>query len=142
MPFQARTEAQLAAAVRGGYVLKDTGGTVDIILIATGSEVSLALSAAESLAEQGIGARVVSMPSTDVFDSQEAAYRESVLPPGVTARVAVEAGVTDGWWRYVGSEGSVVGLDRYGESAPADRLFEHFGFTTGNVVDVAKSVLG
>jgi len=141
LPFQARSAAQIADAARGGYVLKDADGWPDIVVIATGSEVALALSAAAALAEEGIQARVVSMPSTDVFDAQDAAYREAVLPASVTARVAVEAGVTDGWWRYVGTEGRVVGLDRFGESAPAEKLFEHFGFTTDNIVTVAKDLL-
>jgi len=101
----------------------------------------LAMSAADALAADGIKARVVSMPSVDVFDAQDADYRETVLPSRVTARVAIEAGVTAGWWRYVGTQGQVVGLDRFGESAPANELFEHFGFTTDNVVAVAKDVL-
>ncbi len=141
LPHQERTAAQIADAARGGYVLKDADGKPDIILIATGSEVDLAVSAAATLAEEGILARVVSMPSTDVFDAQDASYRESVLPTAVTARVAVEAGVTDGWWRYVGTKGRVVGLDRFGESAPAEKLFEHFGFTIENLVAVVKDVL-
>ena len=141
LPHQERDAAQIAAAARGGYVLKACDGTPNIILIATGSEVELAMSAAEKLAADGAQVRVVSMPSTDVFDAQDADYRESVLPAAVTARVAVEAGVTDGWWRYVGTNGRVVGLDRFGESAPANELFEHFGFTTDNVVAVAKDVL-
>ncbi len=141
LPHQVRDAGQIAAAARGGYVLKDSDGTPNIILIATGSEVELAMSAADALAAEGINARVVSMPSTDVFDAQDADYRETVLPAAVTARVAIEAGVTGGWWRYVGTEGQVVGLDRFGESAPAGELFEHFGFTTDNVVAVAKDVL-
>ena len=141
LPYQARTASQVSDAARGGYVLKDTGGTPDIVLIATGSEVLLAVNAADALAADGIKARVVSMPSTDVFDAQDEAYRDSVLPVAVTARVAIEAGVTDGWWRYVGTNGRIVGLDRFGESAPADELFEHFGFTTENVVAVAKGML-
>jgi transketolase len=138
---QQRTAEQIADIARGGYVLKDSPGTPDILLIATGSEVELAVSAADALAADGVAARVVSMPSTDVFDAQDAEYRESVLPAAVTARVAIEAGVTEGWWRFVGTAGQVVGLDRFGESAPADELFEHFGFTTDNVVAVAKDVL-
>ncbi len=102
---------------------------------------ALAISAAEALATDGIKARVVSMPSTDVFDEQNTDYRESVLPSAVTARVAIEAGVTETWWRHVGTAGRVIGLDRFGESAPADELFEYFGFSTGNVVAVAKDVL-
>jgi len=141
VPYQARTPEQRSNVARGGYVLRDTDGTPHILLIATGSEVVLAISAAEALAEQGIAARVVSMPSTDVFDAQDAAYRESVLPAAVTARVVVEAGVTASWWRYAGASGRVIGLDRFGESAPAGELFEHFGFTTDNVVAVAKELL-
>lgn len=141
LPHQPRTTAQIADVGRGGYVLKAAGESPDIILIATGSEVALAVAAAAVLEEDGIQARVVSMPSTDVFDAQDAAYRESVLPAAVTVRVAVEAGVSDGWWRYVGTRGRVVGLDRFGESAPAEQLFEHFGFTIDNVVAVAKDAL-
>lgn len=141
VPHQQRTAEQIANVARGGYVLKDCDGSPDILLIATGSEVELAMGAADALAGVGVKARVVSMPCTDVFDVQDAEYRDAVLPAKVTARVAVEAGVTDGWWRYVGSQGRVIGLDRFGESAPAGELFEHFGFTTNNVVAVAKDVL-
>ena len=121
--------------------MKDCDGAASIILIATGSEVELAVNAADALTADGIKVRVVSMPSTDVFDAQDADYRESVLPAAVTARVAIEAGVSDGWWRYTGTHGRVVGLDRFGESAPANELFEHFGFATDNVVAVAKDAL-
>ena len=141
LPHQQRTAKQIADIARGGYVLKDPGGVPDILLLATGSEVELAMSAADALAADGVKARVVSMPSTDAFDAQDADYRESVLPTAVTARVAIEAGVTEGWWRHVGTQGRVIGLDRFGESAPANELFEHFGFTTDNVVAVAKDVL-
>ncbi len=141
LPHQQRTADQIANIARGGYVLKDCAGVPDILLIATGSEIELAVSAADALATDGIEARVVSMPCTDAFDAQDADYRESVLPAAVTARVAIEAGVTEGWWRHVGSQGRVIGLDRFGESAPASELFEHFGFTTDNVVAVAKDVL-
>ena len=141
LPHQNRSAEQILDIARGAHVLRDSSGVPDIILIATGSEVALAVSAAEALAADGVNARVVSMPSTDVFDIQDAAYRESVLPAAVTARVAIEAGVTETWWRYVGSHGRVVGLDRFGESAPAEELFEHFGFTTENIVAVAKDTL-
>ena len=141
VPHQERTAEQLAAIARGGYVLKDCSGTPDILLIATGSEVQLAMQAADKLEADGVKARVVSLPSADVFDAQDDAYRESVLPSAVTARVAVEAGVTNGWWHYVGPQGRVIGIDRFGESAPAGELFEHFGFTTENVVAVAKEIL-
>ncbi|MDH3752144.1 MAG: transketolase, partial [Gammaproteobacteria bacterium] len=106
-----------------------------------GSEVALAVSAADVLAADGINARVVSMPCTDLFDAQDEAYREQVLPGALTARVAIEAGVTEGWWRYVGPQGRVIGLNRFGESAPAGELFAHFGFSTDNVVAIAKETL-
>ncbi len=141
VPHQDRTSEQIAAIARGGYVLRDSDGDPDVILIATGSEVSLAVAAAETLAAEGVAARVVSMPCTSVFDAQDEAYRESVLPSAVTARVAVEAGVTGGWWRYVGTNGRVIGIDQFGESAPAPELFAHFGFTTENVVGAAKEAL-
>jgi transketolase len=141
LPHQQRDEQQIAGIARGGYVLKNCNALPDIVLLATGSEVALAMAAADVLAADGVKVNVVSMPSTDVFDAQDAAYRESVLPSAVRARVAIEAGVTDGWWRYVGPQGRVIGLDRFGESAPADELFEHFGFSTDNVVAVAKDVL-
>jgi len=141
LSHQERTTDQIADIARGGYILKDCDGAPDTLLIATGSEVELAMGAADALAADGIKACVVSMPCTDVFDAQDADYRESVLPAAVTARVAIEAGVTEGWWRYVGTHGRVIGLDRFGESAPANELFEHFGFTTDNVVAVAKDVL-
>jgi transketolase len=111
-----------------------------VVLIATGSEVGLALEAQKALASEGIAARVVSMPSTALFDAQEPGYRDSVLPRGVQ-RVAIEAGVTDYWRKYVGLEGDVVGIDRFGESAPAGDLFKYFGFTVANVVDTVKRVL-
>jgi transketolase len=134
-----RSPEQIAAIGRGGYVLRDCAGAPDAIIIATGSEVELAVKAAEAMPERAI--RVVSMPSTDAFDAQDAAYRESVLPAAVTARVAVEAAVTDGWWKYVGSRGAVVGIDRFGESAPAGPLFKEFGFTVENVVAAVNGVL-
>jgi len=141
LPHQARSAEQIAAIGRGGYALRDADGLPDIILIATGSEVRLAVSAAEALAAEGVGVRVVSMPCTDLFDAQQESYREQVLPAAVTARVVIEAGVTEAWWRYAGSQGRVIGLDRFGESAPADELFEHFGFSTDNVVAIAKELL-
>ena len=141
LPHQPRDAGQISAISRGGYVLRDTDATPDLILIATGSEVELAMAAAESLAADGVAVRVVSMPCTEVFDAQGADYREQVLPAAVTARVAIEAGVTDGWWRYVGTGGRIVGMDRFGASAPADELFEHFGFSTDNVVKVAKELI-
>ncbi|MEE9332738.1 MAG: transketolase [Granulosicoccaceae bacterium] len=138
---QQRSAAQIGDISKGGYVLHDPSGDVQAILIATGSEVALAIDAAEKLAKDGIAARVVSMPSTDRFDSQTAAYKESVLPSAITARVAVEAGVTSGWYKYVGLNGAVLGLDRFGASAPADELFKLFGFTVENLVDVVKGIV-
>ncbi|XNM47380.1 transketolase-like TK C-terminal-containing protein [Escherichia coli] len=138
---QERTEEQLANIARGGYVLKDCAGQPELIFIATGSEVELAVAAYEKLTAEGVKARVVSMPSTDAFDKQDAAYRESVLPKAVTARVAVEAGIADYWYKYVGLNGAIVGITTFGESAPAELLFEEFGFTVDNVVAKAKELL-
>ena len=141
LPHQPRSDAQLAQAARGGYVLADAeGGTPDVILIGTGSEVSLAVEAKKALDAAGMKTRVVSMPSTDVFDRQDAAYRESVLPKAVRKRVAVEAGVTDFWRKYVGLDGAVVGLDRFGASAPAGDLYKYFNITTEAVVEAAKAL--
>ena len=137
--FMARDEATIANVARGGYVLNDVANP-QVVLIATGSEVELAVKAQAALAESGIAARVVSMPSTNVFDRQDAAYKASVLPKGIV-RVAIEAGVTGLWHKYVGLEGAVVGMDTFGESAPAPILFEHFGFTVENVVNTVKGVL-
>lgn len=140
LQFQKRNDEQIANIAKGGYVLQDCeGGAPDAIIIATGSEVELAMEAARKLGDKKI--RVVSMPSTNVFDAQDAAYRESVLPASVTSRVAVEAAVTDGWYKYVGLNGKVVGIDRFGESAPADELFKEFGFTVENVVKAVEEVL-
>lgn len=138
---QERTAEQLANIARGGYILKDCAGTPELILIATGSEVDLAVKAAEALAAEGKAVRVVSMPSTNVFDKQDEAYRESVLPSAVTKRVAVEAQIADFWYKYVGLEGRIVGMNRFGESAPADQLFKLFGFSVENVVAKAKEIL-
>ena len=141
VPFQKRGADALAAIVRGGYVLSEaSGGAPRCVLIATGSEVQLAMGAQSLLAAHGVGVRVVSMPSTSVFDRQDAAYREQVLPRGVP-RVAVEAGVTDYWRKYVGLEGAVIGIDRFGESAPAGELFKFFGFTAERVAQAARDVL-
>ena len=139
LPFMERTQTQVDAIRRGGYILKDAANA-KAVLIATGSEIELAMKSAETLSAEGIPVRVVSMPSTDVFDRQDAAYKASVLPKGLL-RVAVEAGVTDFWFKYVGLDGAVVGIDTFGESAPAGQLFKHFGFTTENVVATVKSVL-
>jgi transketolase len=140
LPFHRRNPEQLAAAAKGGYVLSEAAGAPRAVIVATGSEVPLALGAQKLLAESGIHARVVSMPSTSVFDRQDAAYRDSVLPPALP-RVAVEAGVTGGWRKYVGEHGAVVGIDRFGESAPASDLFRHFGFTPENVVKAVRSIV-
>ena len=121
--------------------MQGAGGTPDIVLIATGSEVALAVAAAAELDAEGVKVRVVSMPCTDLFDTQDEDYREQVLPAGVSARVVIEAGVTGGWWRYAGDKGRVIGLDRFGESAPANELFEHFGFSASNVVAIARELL-
>ena len=136
-----RTSAQLDAVKRGAYVLKDCEGTPELIFIATGSEVELAVKAADVLTAEGKKIRVVSMPSTNRFDKQDAAYRESVLPAAVTKRVAIEAGIADFWYKYVGFDGRVVGMNSFGESAPADQLFKLFGFTVDNVVAKAKEIL-
>ena len=136
-----RTSAQLDAVKRGAYVLKDCDGTPELIFIATGSEVELAVKAADVLTAEGKKVRVVSMPSTNRFDKQDAAYRESVLPAAVTKRVAIEAGIADFWYKYVGFEGRIVGMNSFGESAPADQLFKLFGFTVDNVVAKAKEIL-
>jgi transketolase len=137
---QDRTAEQVANIAKGGYVLKDCEGTPELILIGTGSEVQLAVEAAEKLTEQGKAVRVVSMPSTDVFDRQSADYRESVLPSSVVKRVAVEALSKDSWYKYVGFNGAIVGMDTFGESAPAGDLFKHFNITTDAVVEAALSL--
>jgi len=137
LAHQDRTDAQIADIAKGGYILKDSNGTPDVIVIATGSEVGLAMEAAEA---SGKNVRVVSMPSTDAFDAQDNDYKESVLPSSVTARVAVEAGVTGFWGKYVGMNGKVIGIDTFGESAPAGDLFKHFGFTVDNVVNAINEV--
>jgi transketolase len=139
LPHQVRSDEQLENITRGGYVLRDCAGTPDAIIIATGSEVALAIGAAEQLSGKKV--RVVSMPAVDIFEAQDAAYRESVLPAAVTARVAVEAGVTDAWYKYVGLNGKVIGMHSFGESAPAGELFKLFGFTVDNVVKAVEEVL-
>ena len=141
LPHQARDAVQISNIAKGGYVLLDCEGAPDAIIIATGSEIALAMDAAAALREKGRQIRVVSMPSTDVFDAQDEAYRDAVLPPSVTARVAVEAGVTAGWLKYVGLDGAVVGIDRFGESAPADEAFKYFGFTVDNVAAQVESLM-
>jgi len=139
LAFQTRTADQIANVSKGGYILQDCAGTPDAIIIATGSEVGLAMDAAAKLSAKKI--RVVSMPCTNVFDKQDAAYREAVLSAAVTSRVVVEAAVTGGWYKYAGLNGKVVGIDTFGESAPAPELFKHFGFTVENVVQAVEDVL-
>ena len=138
---QSRTDEQVAAIARGGYILKDSNTTPELIIIATGSEVELAMQAAAQLEQQGKAVRVVSMPSTDVFEQQDAAYREAVLPAALTKRIAVEAGITDCWYKYVGLSGKIIGMTSFGESAPAEQLFAHFGITTEKVVEAAQQLL-
>ncbi len=141
LPGQARDAQQLADVAKGGYVLSDSEGTPELILIATGSEVGLAQDAAAKLREQGKKVRVVSMPSTDVFDAQSADYRQQVLPLEVTNRLAIEAAIADYWYKYVGLDGRIVGMTTFGESAPAGELFREFGFTVENVLEVAAELL-
>ncbi len=140
LPHMGRSPGQIADIERGAYVLVECEGAPEAIIIATGSEVELAVAAAQNLNEKGGKVRVVSMPSTDVFDAQDEDYRESVLPSSVTARVAVEAGVTDYWIKYVGLQGKVIGLDTFGESAPAPEVYKHFGITTENVIKAVEEV--
>ena len=141
LPQQARSAEQLANVKRGGYILSDCSGVPELIFIATGSEVELAMQAAKALTAEGRAVRVVSMPSTDVFEQQDASYREAVLPSGVTKRVAVEAGITDCWYKYVGLTGKIIGMTSFGESAPAEQLFEHFGITSDKVLTAARELL-
>jgi transketolase len=136
----ARSAGQISAIEKGGYVLCDCEGTPDVILIATGSEVELAMKACASLCEKGKKVRVVSMPCTSVFEAQDQNYRDAVLPPSVKKRVVIEAGTTVGWYKYAGLDGKIIGLDRFGESAPAGLLFKEFGFTPENVVKAAESL--
>jgi len=137
LPFQQRDEATIANIAKGGYILKDTDGTPDVIVIATGSEVHLAMEAAEASDKK---VRVVSMPSVEVFEAQDDDYKESVLPAAVTARVAIEAAIMDGWWKYVGTNGKVIGMTTFGESAPAPELFKYFGITTEAVSKAINEV--
>jgi transketolase len=141
LPHQQRSATQLADIKRGGYVLRDFGDSPQLIFIATGSEVQLALDAATELSAGGTAVRVVSMPCAESFDAQDETYRASVLPSQCRARIALEAGVSDYWRKYVGLDGAVIGIDTFGESAPANAVFEHFGFTTANVVQTAQNLL-
>ncbi|WP_313500816.1 transketolase [Stutzerimonas nitrititolerans] len=141
LPFHVRDNETEAAIARGGYILKNCVGEPELILIATGSEVSLAVEAADKLSAQGRQVRVVSMPCTSVFDAQDAAYKQQVLPVEVGARIAIEAAHADFWYKYVGLEGRIIGMSTYGESAPADQLFEEFGFTVENILAAAEELL-
>jgi transketolase len=141
LPAQIKTPDQALQAHRGGYVLVPEQGALDAIIIATGSEVALAVEAAEKLTAAGKGIRVVSMPCAEVFEAQEAGYREAILPSDMLARVAVEAAHTDFWYKYVGLDGRVVGMSSFGESAPASDLFRHFGLTTDTVVTAVEDVI-
>jgi transketolase len=137
LPQQERTQQQLMDAERGAYVLVDTADKPDVIIIATGSEVHLATEAAEQLSAKGTAVRVVSMPCTTLFDRQSKEYRDSVLPPSITKRIAIEALAKDTWYKYVGLDGAVIGMDTFGESAPAGDLFKHFGISTEVLVNTA-----
>ena len=141
LPHQQRDAEQLANVAKGGYILSDSEGTPELILIATGGEVGLAQDAAAKLREQGKAVRVVSMPSTDVFDAQSAEYKQQVLPLEVTNRIAIEASIADYWYKYVGLDGRIVGMTTFGESAPAGELFKEFGFTVDNILEVADELL-
>ncbi len=141
LPFHVRDHETEGAIARGGYILKNCVGEPELILIATGSEICLAMQAATQLTEQGRKVRVVSMPCTSVFDAQDAAYKQQVLPVEVGARIAIEAAHADYWYKYVGLDGRVIGMTTYGESAPAGQLFEHFGFTVGHILEVAEELL-
>ncbi|MGL5250367.1 MAG: transketolase-like TK C-terminal-containing protein, partial [Enterovibrio sp.] len=138
---QPRSAEQLANISKGGYVLKACDAAPELILIATGSEVGITMLAADELAKKGVKVQVVSMPCTDLFDKQSPAYRDSVLPPQVSARIAIEAGIGDYWYKYVGLNGKIIGMQQFGESAPAEALFEMFGFTSDNIVQTAMELL-
>ncbi|MCL4256382.1 MAG: transketolase, partial [Anaerolineae bacterium] len=141
LPVLPDSEHIQTGTAHGGYVLADSEGTPNIILIATGSEVSLAMDAYHHLRQEGVKVRVVSMPCWELFDEQDAAYQESVLPKRVKARVSIEAGVTTGWQKYVGIDGVTIGIDHFGASAPYERLYQEFGLTVGRIVDVAKGLV-
>ena len=140
LPHQARDAEQLKAIRQGGYVLKDCAGAPKAVIVATGTEVSLAVEAQKALAEKGVAVRVVSMPSNFLFDQQDKAYRDAVLPRGVP-RVAVEAGVSGYWRKYVGLEGAVVGIDRFGECGPAAQVFDYLGITAAKVAEAVEGVI-
>jgi transketolase len=141
LTHQQRDAGQLSDITRGGYVLKDCAGEPELILIATGSEVGLAVQAYDQLTAEGRQVRVVSMPCTSVFDAQDAGYKQAVLPLQVSARIAIEAAHADYWYKYVGLEGRVIGMTTFGESGPAPALFEEFGFTLENLVGIAQELL-
>jgi len=141
LTFMPRSQEQITDISKGGYVIFEGEGQPQLILISTGSEVELAVKVAKEMASKAISIRVVSMPSTNVFEEQSAEYRESVLPSNISKRIAIEAGSTDGWWKYVGLEGKIIGLDRFGESAPASDLFKEFGFTVENLMDKVEAML-
>jgi len=141
LPHQPRDDAQIDAISRGGYVLVEPERAPAVAIIATGSEVKLACAAAKQLAAEGIAARVVSMPCVDVFERQDTEWRGRVLPPDLPV-VTVEAGATRGWWRYAGRDGAVIGIDRFGESAPEKDLFAYFGLTPERVADAARAAVG
>jgi transketolase len=141
LPHQERSAQQVADIEKGAYILSDSEGQPDLILIATGSEIGLAQDAATKLREAGHKIRVVSMPSTDVFDQQSAEYKQGILPLEVSARIAIEASMADYWYKYVGIDGRVIGMTTFGESAPANQLFEEFGFTVDNILFVADELL-
>ncbi|MPQ70516.1 transketolase C-terminal domain-containing protein, partial [Pseudomonas sp. MWU12-2323] len=141
LQHQTRDAVQIDNISRGGYVLKDCAGEPELILIATGSEVGLAVQAFDKLTEQGRKVRVVSMPCTSIFDAQDASYKQAVLPLQIGARIAIEAAHADYWYKYVGLEGRVIGMTTYGESAPAPALFEHFGITLHNLLETAQALL-
>jgi transketolase len=143
VPHLDRSNSKDAGVAKGAYILSEAeGGTPDLILIGTGSEVGLCVKAQEKLKGYGVKARIVSMPSMNLFDAQDAAYRETVLPKSVKKRVTVEAATTFGWDRYAGDEGRIIGLERYGASAPGDEIMKHLGFTVGNVTAQALSLMG
>jgi len=141
LPHQARDSEQVANITKGGYVLAKEQGELQAIIIATGSEVGLAMEAYEALSANGVGVRVVSMPCAEIFVEQDASYREAVLPANIRARVAVEAAHVDYWYKFVGLDGKVVGMTTYGESAPADELYKEFGITTDAVVEAVNSLV-
>ena len=141
VPFIERTPEQIDAIAKGAYILFEQGDAPQVIIIATGTEVGIALEAAQQLAQEDIAVRLVSMPCSEVFDLQSDQYKASILPDGVRARLAVEAGVTDFWRKYVGLDGAVIGLDEFGLSAPGDVLMEHYGFTADNIIKRAKALL-